>query len=88
MQYIILKPDFKNYLKGTSLVVQWVIFCASTAGDSRFHPWSGKLRFSRLCSVAKKKKEKTTPDHHYRRLVQGIRCKLLVLMHTFHVLTF
>lgn len=34
MQYIILKPDLKNYLKGTSLVVQWVIFCASTAGDS------------------------------------------------------
>ena len=58
MQYIILKPDFKNYLKGTSLVVQWVIFCASTAGDSRFHPWSGKLRFSRLCSVAKKKKKR------------------------------
>ena len=36
----------KNGL-GTFLVVQWLGFCASTAGGCRFDPWSGNLGATR-----------------------------------------
>ena len=33
--------DTKKVSKGTSLVVQWLRLCASTAGGCGFDPWSG-----------------------------------------------
>ena len=40
----------------TSLVVQWLRLCLSTAGGHRFDPWLGK--FLMPCGAAKKKKKK------------------------------
>ena len=56
-------PDLYNYVRidilGTSLVVQWLRFHSSSAGDASSIPgWGTKIRYAPMYGQKKKKKEK------------------------------
>ena len=48
----------KKSMWGTSLVVQWLRLCASSAGSDGFDPLSGELRFHKTHGMPKNLKKK------------------------------